>query len=185
VEGFADRGYGLCDGAAMVEGLKGQSIGAWSGSESAGAPIGRTPGGGRSRNMQTDVLADSGSLSRTRQRIVRTPFSACHNPTICRYRCCDFYDASLFPRFTSTLSEYFWTRTLLLAWLNLRALPGKCNRGTHNVCRSGPGAAQCLKSAQLAQSRSSSQSMFPVRQSKGGISLRCSTVLRQCRYYDP
>lgn len=59
MEGFAGRGYGLCDGAAMVDGLKGQYIGAWSGSESAGAPIGRMVEGGRSRNMQTDVLADS------------------------------------------------------------------------------------------------------------------------------
>ena len=67
MEGFADRGYGLCDDAAMVEDLKGQYIGAWSGSESAGPPIGRSSGGGRSRNMQTGVLAGSALFHKERK----------------------------------------------------------------------------------------------------------------------
>lgn len=45
-------------------------------------------------------------------------------------------------------------------------------------------ARRNVSKCQLAQSRPSSQSMFPARQSKNGISQRCSTVLRQCRY-DP
>lgn len=56
VDGFGDRGYGLCDEAAMLEGLSSHDSAVRSGRLSTGSPTGWMLGSGRSRNMQAGIL---------------------------------------------------------------------------------------------------------------------------------
>lgn len=56
VEGFGDRGYGLCDAAAMLEEPMDQWLLVLFGRDSTGFLEGEVPGGCLSRNMQTNFL---------------------------------------------------------------------------------------------------------------------------------
>jgi hypothetical protein len=63
VDGFGDRGYGLCDDAAMAVGcLKCQNSAALFGTASTSSPIGWTLGSCRSKNMQVGVLTSLGKI---------------------------------------------------------------------------------------------------------------------------
>ena len=178
VEGFGDRGYGLCDAAAMLEEPRSQ----WSlvlfGRDSTGFLDGEVLGGRLSRNMQIKLFVTFSALSGPPPPLLSSDGQAEGRAVNLRVDCSGYgwhicSPSTFLPTASSTQVQVSFC-------------PVRTSRWRVTICRSEPATQGCLKSFLTPNfSRGATSKSFPLwRQCFAVLQLLCnlSTLLVRSGY---